>query len=276
MTDGSEKSKNRAKKIGAGIYVAGIDVGSAFTKAVVFSNGGVIAHHILPSGGDYKSIAEQVIKAALDKADLSIDKMSRITATGYGGGKVSFSTNVANDITCQGKGVGHLFKPARTVVDIGAQFTRVFRINDRGSVLKFIMSDKCAAGSGKFLQIIAKVLQVDLKDIGELSLQSKREIDFNAGCAVFAESEAVSRVAEGAATEDILAGLHRALAGKIESMIIRLGLEQGLSIIGGGAKDIGLVKSIEEKTGLNALIPDEPQIVAALGAALIAMEAINS
>jgi len=124
--------------------------------------------------------------------------------------------------------------------------------------------------------VIARVLQIDLKEIGELSLKSKKRIDFNTGCAVFAETEVVSRVAEGARKEDILAGMHRALAAKIQVLVERVGLKRDCALIGGGAKDIGLVKSIEEKLGFNLLVPEEPQIIAALGAALIAEEKLAS
>jgi predicted CoA-substrate-specific enzyme activase len=134
------------------------------------------------------------------------------------------------------------------------------------------LSEKCAGGSGRFLQIIAHVLQIDLEEIGPLSLKSKNKIDFNTGCAVFAETEAVSRIAEGAAMEDILAGVHRALAAKIQNLAERLGVEQDLALVGGGAKDIGLVQSIEETLAISPLVPEEPQIAAALGAALIAEE----
>jgi predicted CoA-substrate-specific enzyme activase len=193
-------------------------------------------------------------------------------ATGYGAANASLADEVVSDLSCQGRGVAYLFPSARTVIDVGGQFTRVFRVNEKGKVTAFVQSEKCAAGSGRFLQVIARVLQVDLEDIGELSLKSKNKVDFNTGCAVFAESEAVSRVAEGAKKEDILAGLHRTLAAKIQSMVERVGLEPDCVVVGGGAKDIGLVKSLEKSLGCRLLLPEEPQIVAAVGAALLAEE----
>lgn len=275
MINHLENTEGNSRKINDKVYVAGIDIGSAFSKAVILSSREVVAYHILPSEGDYRLIADRVMTEALEKVGLSINNIGYVMATGYGGAKVSFSNHVANDITCQGKGISNLFPSVRTAVDIGGQFTRVFRVDDMGRVSSFLLSDKCAAGSGRFLQVIARVLYVDLKDIGELSLKSKKKVDFNAGCAVFAESEAISRVAEGAAVADILAGLHRALAAKIESMIVRLGMEHDLALLGGGAKDIGLVRSIEEKMGFSLFVPDEPQIVTAFGAALIAAEIVK-
>ncbi len=254
------------------VYVAGIDIGSAFSKAVVMAKSEIISYHVMPSGGDYKLIAEQVAAEALTKAKLSFKDLGFTVATGYGAAKVPFSNQVTSDISCQGRGVFYLFPSARTVIDIGGQFTKVFKLDERGRATAFLLSEKCAAGSGRFLQIIARVLQIDLKDIGELSLKSQNKVDFNTGCAVFAESEAVSRIAEGASKEDILAGLHRTLAAKIQTMVERLGIEPDCAVVGGGAKDVGLVRSIEEKLACQLLLPEEPQIVAALGAALIAEE----
>ena len=254
------------------IYVAGVDIGSAFSKAVVMARSEIISYDVMPSGGDYKLIAEQVAGEALAKAKLSFKDLSFTVATGYGASNVPFSSQVTSDISCQGRGVFYLFPSARTVIDIGGQFTKVFKVDDRGKPTAFLLSEKCAAGSGRFLQIIAKVLQVDLKDIGELSLRSKTKVDFNTGCAVFAESEAISRIAEGALKEDILAGLHRTLAAKIQTMVERVGIEPDCAVVGGGAKDIGLVRSIEKSLACRLLVPEEPQIVAALGAALIAEE----
>jgi predicted CoA-substrate-specific enzyme activase len=257
------------------IYVAGIDIGSAFSKAVVMSEDKIIAYQVMPSAGDYKRTADEVAGKALEKAKLSLADIGCTVATGYGATNVSFAKETVSDISAGGRGVSYLFPPARTVVDIGGQFTKVFKINEMGKPTTFLLSEKCAAGSGRFLQIIARVLQVELKDIGELSLKSKKKVDFNTGCAVFAESEAISRIAEGASKEDILAGLHRTLAAKIETMVQRVGVEPDCALIGGGAKDIGLVKSIEERLGRKLLVSEEPQIVAALGAALIAGEKVS-
>jgi len=257
------------------VYVAGIDIGSAFSKAVIMAKNEIIAYRVLPSGGNYKLTAEQVIKEALTKAKLKQKDITYTVATGYGSTNVSFSSETASDISCLGRGVYYLFPAARTAIDIGGQFTRVLKLDERGKATSFLLSEKCAAGSGRFLQVIARVLQIDLEDIGELSLKSKKGVDFNTGCAVFAESEAVSRVAEGASKEDILAGLHRTLAAKIQTMVARIGLEPDCAVVGGGAKDIGLVRSIEEGLGYRLLVPEEPQIVAALGAALVAWEKVS-
>lgn len=256
-------------------YFAGVDIGSAFSKAVVLAGGKLISYHIIPSGGNYKLTADEVVKGALTKAKLSLGDIACTVATGYGGSNVSFAHRLVTDISCQSWGIFHLFPSVRTVVDIGGQFSRVIKLDDRGRAIAFLLSEKCAGGSGRFLQIIAHVLQIDLEEIGPLSLKSKKKINFNTGCAVFAETEALSRIAEGAAIEDILAGVHYALAAKIQNLVERLGIKQDVALTGGGAKDIGLVRSIEETLKITAVVPEEPQIVAALGAALIA-EGIGS
>lgn len=253
-------------------YFAGIDIGSAFSKAVVVAGSELVSYHIIPSGGNYKLAADEVAGRALSEAKLSFNDIAYVVATGYGAANVAFSNQVATDIACQSRGVYNLFPSARTVIDIGGQFSRVFKVGEGGRATAFVLSEKCAGGSGRFLQVIARVLQIDLKEIGQLSLKSKNRLNFNTGCAVFAESEAISRIAEGASKEDILAGVHRALAAKVQNLVERVGLEPDCALIGGGAKDIGLVRSIEEGLGLSLLVPEEPQIVAALGAALIAKE----
>jgi len=221
-------------------------------------------------------VAEEVVSQALAKADISTESIAYVVATGYGAANVSLANQSVSDITCQARGISYLLPSVRTVVDIGGQFSRVFRVDSEGRAVNFVLSEKCAAGSGRLLQVIARVLQVDIEEMGELSLKSKKKIDFTTGCAVFSESEAVSRIAEGATKEDVTAGIHRALAAKIQSLVERLGFEPDCALVGGGAKNIGLVKSIDERLGVSVLVPQEPQIVAALGAALIAREKANS
>ncbi len=253
------------------VYVAGVDIGSAFSKAVIVESE-VVSYHITPSGGNYKLAAGGVIRQALTEANLSFNNIAYIVATGYGATVVTGHNEVVSDISCQGRGIVYIFPKVRTVIDIGGQFSKVSKVDDRGRATAFVQSEKCAGGSGRFLQLMTRVLRIDLNEIGQLSLKSKRKLDFTTGCAVFAETEAISRIAEGALKEDILAGVHRAMAAKVENLVKRVGLEPECALIGGGAKDIGLVRSIEEKLALSLLVPEEPQIVAALGAALIAKE----
>jgi len=207
-----------------------------------------------------------------NKAGIKLRDIGSTVATGVGAANAAFSSDQVPEISCQGKGTKHLFPSVRTIIDIGDQASRVIRIDDEGRPAYFVVSEKCAAGSGRFLQIIARVLQMDISEIGELSLKSKNPITFGTNCAVFAESEAISRIAEGASKADLLAGIHSALAAKIHSMVERVGLEMDCAMVGGGARDIGLVKRLEDKLGVELLIPKEPRITAALGAAIIARE----
>jgi predicted CoA-substrate-specific enzyme activase len=197
-------------------------------------------------------------------------------ATGYGARSVTFADEVVTDISCHSRGIFYLCPSVRTVVDVGDLFSKAFRIDERGNSLNFLLSGKCAGGSARVLKVIAKVLQIRLEDIGEVSLKSQKRVDFNTGCAVFAETEAVSRVAEGVAKEDLLAGIHRALAAQLHSLAERVGIERDFAVVGGGARDIGLLKAVEEITGFDIVVPPEPHLTAALGAAVIAREKVKS
>jgi predicted CoA-substrate-specific enzyme activase len=250
--------------------VIGVDIGSAYSKAVAFDNVNILDWYITPSIGTFAEIADEVIENVLHKIDRKGNEVALVIATGCGASSVKTASNTVSEITAQGRGIAYLCPSARTVVDIGGQFTRVFRVSDNGSVVNFVISDKCASGSGKLLQLIARVLQIDVADMGKLSEKSQKVIEFTTSCAVFNESEVISRIAEGALKEDIIAGIHRALASRVQTLIERTGLELDLALIGGGAKNNGLVKTIEEKVGTRTLICEEPQIVAALGAALSA------
>ena len=155
------------------------------------------------------------------------------------------------------RGVSSLLPSVRTVIDVGDLYTKVLRIDGDGSVHNFLLSGKCAGGSGRILQVIAKVLQVKVEEIGELSLKSKKRVEFNTGCAVFAESEAISRISQEVTKEDLLAGIHRALAAQIDSLAERIGVEQDVAMVGGGARDVGLVQALKEIRGHDILVPPE-------------------
>jgi predicted CoA-substrate-specific enzyme activase len=252
-------------------FVVGIDIGSAQSKGVVFGEPGPLGSFACASGGDFKLTAERIRKELLSQNGISTDDISRVVATGYGSKMVTFADEVKPDIVCHGKGVSSLLPSVRTVIDVGDLYTRVFRIDGQGSVYNFLISGKCAGGSGRILQVIAKVLQVKVEEIGELSLKSKKRVEFNTGCAVFAESEAISRLSQEATKEDLLAGIHRALAAQINSLAERLGVEQDVAMVGGGARDVGLVQALKEIRGHDILVPQKPHMTAALGAAIIGM-----
>ncbi|UCG82595.1 MAG: 2-hydroxyglutaryl-CoA dehydratase [Dehalococcoidia bacterium] len=263
---------HRAMKDEGEVLVAGIDVGSAFSKAVILNSAGAIFYHSVATRGDFSRAAHQAMEEVTSQAGLKLEDIGSTVATGVGAANAPLSDDQVPEISCQGKGTKHLFPSVRTIIDVGDQASRVIRIDDEGRPIYFVVSEKCAAGSGRFLQIMARVLQMDISEIGVLSLKSTAPVTFGTNCAVFAESEAISRIAEGASKSDLLAGIHIALAAKIHSMVERVGLEMDCTIVGGGAKDSGLVKRLEDKLGVGLLIPQEPHITAALGAAIIARE----
>jgi predicted CoA-substrate-specific enzyme activase len=257
------------------VFVLGIDIGSASSKGIALDDRGPLGSFECPSGGDFKRTAERIREELLSQAEISPTDISRTIATGYGSKLVTFANDVKPDIVCQAKGVVSLLPSVRTVIDVGDLYTKVLRIDGMGSLHHFLLSGKCAGGSGRILQVIAKVLQLKVEEIGELSLKSKKRVEFNTGCAVFAESEAISRLSQEVAKEDLLAGIHRALAAQIDSLAERIGVEQDVAMVGGGARDVGLVQALEEVRGHNILVPPNPHMTAALGAALIAMESLR-
>jgi predicted CoA-substrate-specific enzyme activase len=259
------------------IFVLGIDIGSASSKGVLLGdqNQGLLGSFECPSGGDFKLTAQKIRKELFSQARISASDISRIVATGYGSTSVTFADEVKPDIVCDAKGISSLLPSVKTVIDVGDLYTKVLRIDGNGSVHNFLMSGKCAGGSGRILQVIAKVLQVKVEEIGELSLKSKKRVEFNTGCAVFAESEAISRLSQEVKKEDLLAGIHRALAAQINSLTERMGVEQDVAMVGGGARDVGLVQALKEIRGHNILVPAKPHFTAALGAAIIALESLK-
>jgi len=258
------------------VYVVGIDIGSAFSKGILMCNQKIVGSYVMPSGGNYTLTADKVKEELLSKARLSWNDILYSVATGYGAKNVSFANDAITDISCHSRGIFYLLPSVRTVVDVGDLFSKAFRIDERGNSLTFLLSGKCAGGSARVLQVIAKVLQVKVEEIGELSVKSEKRIDFHTGCAVFAETEAVSRIAEGASREDLLAGIHRALAAQINSLAERVGIERDYALVGGGAQDVGLVKAVEEIVGFAIVVPEEPHLTAAIGAAVIAREKVKS
>ncbi len=265
----------RISKRGNMAFVLGIDIGSASSKGIALNEREVSGSFECPSGGDFKLTAEKVKEELLSQMGGSSKNISRTVATGFGSKSVIFADEVRPDIICHGKGVYSLLPSVKTVIDVGDLYTKVLRIDNNGSVHNFLLSGKCAGGSGRIIQVIAKVLQIKVEEIGELSLKSQKRVEFNTGCAVFAESEAISRLSEEVKKEDLLAGIHRALAAQIESLIERMGVELDVAVVGGGARDVGLVQALKEIRGHNILVPQNPHMTAALGAAIIAMDSVR-
>jgi len=253
-------------------YYAGLDMGSVSIKAAIVGGQGMMASGLIPSGGNYKNVARKVMDHALAQASLSFDDLSGLVITGLGAAGAPFAGRQVSDISCQARGCHCLFPSARTIIDIGGQFTKVAKISPEGRIADFLMSEKCATGSGRFLQVIARILSVPLDEIGPLSLQSEKPVEFSTNCAVFAESETISRIAEGAKPADILAGVHRAMAAKVSMLVKRLKLTPDIVLTDGGGEDRGLAQAIGDALKAGILVPDFPRLTAAFGAACLARE----
>ncbi|MFH2046326.1 MAG: acyl-CoA dehydratase activase [Pseudomonadota bacterium] len=255
-------------------YLAGIDMGTAFIKVVILNKDNIVFSRAMPSGKCYKETAEKIMQAALEKVGLVMTDIAEIVATGYGAGNVSFASRQISDMSCQVRGARYLFPSAQAVIDIGSQSTKVIKLDEEGRMKEFIANEKCAAGNGRFLQVLARVLGVTLDDLGSISLKAEKEVKFTTSCAVFVESEVISRVAEQQKKEDIVAGAHASIANKVANLVLRIRPEGDCVLTGGGALNIGLVKSLKEKLDCLLFIPKEPQINAALGEALNARDSL--
>jgi len=251
-------------------WFIGIDVGSVCTKAVITNGGEIVACQTSLSGADYKRTADKVLQKIIDEADLRHQQVTAIVATGVGAGNVRLAHHCTSDIVCTARGTHSLLPLARMAIDVGGQSVRVIRVDSGGQVTNFAVSEKCAAGSGQFVEAVANVLRIELADFGPLSLTSANPVVFGTGCAVFGETEAITMVCEGVPREDVAAGVNRALADKICSLVRRMGVEEPCAICGGGALNAGLIKSVEEALELRLLVPLLPHAVTALGAAVIA------
>jgi (R)-2-hydroxyacyl-CoA dehydratese activating ATPase len=253
---------------------AGIDIGSITTEALLFDKDkGILSYEIAQTGADSKKSAENALKKVLADPSKQASDISFVVATGCGRKRALFAQQSITEITCIAKGVNYLFPNARTIIDIGGQDTKAIRIDKTGRVVEFEMNDKCAAGTGRFVEVMAKALDVDLDKIGEISLQHQKELAISSICTVFAESEVISLVSEGEAIDDILYGIHKAIADRTLGLINRLGgVEEEVIMTGGVAKNIGVVKALESVLGTSLKIHVEPQIVGALGAAILASE----
>ncbi|MDR2019083.1 MAG: acyl-CoA dehydratase activase [Syntrophobacterales bacterium] len=258
------------------MLVAGIDIGSITTEALLFDREkGIVGYNILQTGADSKKTAESALQGVLTEPGKTMSELSYIVSTGCGRKRAIFAQQAVTEITCIAKGVNFLFPDAKTIIDIGGQDTKVIKVDQSGRVVEFEMNDKCAAGTGRFIEVMAKALNVDLNKVGPLSLSHRKKLTISSICTVFAESEVISLVSEGEELEDILYGIHKAIADRTMGLINRAGgIEKEVVMAGGVAKNSGVAKALENALGAPLNIYAEPQIVGALGAAVLALEKI--
>lgn len=264
------------KKEDGEMYVLGVDSGSTSTNAVIMDqNRRIAAFAVVRTGAKAGESAEKVLREVLEKARLTRDDISWIVSTGYGRVSISYADENVTEISCHGKGA-HYFNPAiRTILDIGGQDSKAIRLNESGEVKDFVMNDKCAAGTGRFLEMIARTLEVGIDELGSIALESKEKIEITSMCSVFAESEVISLIANNREKADIADGVCHAIANKAFSLLRRVGMEPDFMMTGGVAKNPGVVRAIEEKIGNPLYICPEPEIVGAAGAALYALERMS-
>ena len=271
-----EGERTQGKENSGNMYVMGIDSGSTSTNAVIMDGDHkIVASAVVRTGAKSGESAQRILDEVLSEAGLKREDISWIVSTGYGRVSIPFADENVTEISCHGRGA-HYFNPAvRTILDIGGQDSKAIRLNEKGEVADFVMNDKCAAGTGRFLEMIARSLEVDVDELGSIALQSKEDIEITSMCSVFAESEVISLIANNREKTDIANGICRAVANKSYSLLKRVGLEAEFMMTGGVAKNAGVVRAVEEKLGTKLYICPEREIVGAAGAALYVLDKVD-
>ena len=252
---------------------AGVDIGSTTAKAVIIDEKGAIRSCLLPTGARPTEAGENALKAALDDQGDDANSIRYVVATGYGRVLAPFANETVTEITCHALGAHHAVPGTRTVIDLGGQDSKAISLDDNGRVIDFVINDKCAAGTGRFLEFAAKlVLDVPLEEMGALSLKATAPVKITSTCTVFAQTEIVSLLAYGAKKEDVLAGLHKSIAKRVGALAKHVGVRPVVLMTGGVSKNIGVRRALEDELGIEVVIPEkmDPQLVGALGASLIA------
>ena len=255
------------------MLIAGIDIGSGTTKCVLVDEAcRVRGRGQAKTKADFEQVTREALAAAEDDARVSAGEVAYLATTGLGRYAVAFRDIQITDLTCGARGAATLCPDAGYVLDIGAQCSRAIRLRDQGKVKEFHMNEKCAAGSGGFLERAAKYLEVSVGDIGPLSLSAVRPQSISSVCAVLAESEIINHVSEGVSVENILRGIHNSLADRALSLLKRVGLDGEVTLIGGVALQAGMVAALRDKLGVAVAVPEEPQLTTALGAAVLGLQ----
>lgn len=268
-----KKEKMTHVRRGEGKLFVGVDSGSTTTNIVVVDQmGNIIGWRSEKTGRDISKKATELLEDLMSELEFNMNDISYCIATGYGRNIIDFANDAVTEITCHAKGAHRFFPQARSVIDMGGQDSKVIRLDASGKVVDFVMNDKCAAGTGRFLEVMSNVLQLDLGKMSEAAFNSKKIVPISSMCTVFAESEVISLLGKGESVEDISAGLFESIGKRIKAMYRRLKCEPPTVFTGGVARNKGMVRTLEEMLGTSLLIPDVPDIVGAYGAALIAME----
>jgi len=249
---------------------AGIDIGSITAKAAIVEDGGILGTKIIFTGYNAEAAGVKVYQDLLAESGLDRASIAKIVSTGYGRNSVKFADKTFTEIMAHAAGA-YLLKPKiRTIIDIGGQDSKAIALDEKGKVRNFVMNDKCAAGTGRFLEVMARALEVNLDEFGAMSLQSKLPSKISSLCTVFAESEVISLIACGEKRPDIIAGIHESIAARVSSMLARVGVAEPVMITGGVARNAGVVDALERKLGVKIAVSSYAQVNGAIGAAVLA------
>ncbi|MGI0132467.1 MAG: acyl-CoA dehydratase activase [Thermoplasmata archaeon] len=254
---------------------AGVDIGSTTAKCALLEDGRVVGKSLNPVGVELVKDAERALELALEDAGRPRREIAVVTGTGYGRFKVTFGQFTVTEIGCHAKGAHHLFPATRVVLDIGGQDTKAIKVDARGEVVDFAMNDKCAAGTGRFLDVCAGALGYDVSEIGPLSFGSRHPVRVTNTCTVFAESEVSSYVARGKDTRDIVAGLYGGIVSRSLSLLQRVGVEPEVTFTGGVSRNEGMVRTLEQRMNLRVNVSPLSQFMGAIGAALYGLDRIG-
>ena len=252
------------------MITVGIDVGSITAKAAVVRDGAVIADKLILTGYNARQAGENVFELIMKDTGIDPSSVAKIISTGYGRNSVMIADKAVTEITCHAAGAHYLNPDVRSVIDIGGQDSKAIALDENGNVKDFAMNDKCAAGTGRFLEVMAKALEVDLDNFGSFSLSADQPSKISSLCTVFAESEVISLISKGEKRENIIAGIHESIAVRVVAMANRTGLKPPIMMTGGVAKNIGVVKALEKKIGRQIEVSPQSQLTGAIGAALLA------
>ncbi len=252
----------------------GLDLGTQSVKAVVLKDGKVVSRSKAFSGFDPAMAAEKALGDALKEVNLSTSNVDHITATGSGMDMAANSNSTVSMMGADAKAGIHLFPNARTIIDVGAEEARAVKCDENGIMMDFVVNERCAAGAGAFIEAMARALEVKLEDMGPLSLKAERASSINASCVIFGESDVVSLIHKQESKPEIARAIFEAMADRVSSMVHRLGVNPDVVLVGGVAKDVGFATSLKRKLGVEVLIPEYPEYVGALGAALVAIKRV--
>ena len=253
----------------------GIDLGTQSVKAVILKDGAVLSYGQAFSGFDPAKAGEQVVAEALKKAQLSLKDVKHVTATGSGMDMAPYANSTISMMSADAKAGVHLFPKARTIIDVGAEEARAVKCDEKGIMIDFVVNERCAAGAGTFIEAMARALEVKLEEMGSLSLKAERASPINATCVIFGESDVVSLIHRQESKPEIARAIFDAMADRVSSMVYRLGVNPDVVLVGGVAKDVGFVASLKRKLGIDILIPEYPEFVGAIGAALVAASRVK-